>query len=165
MIVSGLRTTETLMKFVLQPWQLMLIILASWINRQQQQRIDYLETIVMVLKEHNGKRRILLTDDQRRRIAVKGKLVGRKQLAEIGGLFTPDTILRWHRQLVAKKWDYSNRKEQKPGRRGPPLKQVERRGTISLQQPEKQDASHRHAAPEDNPGLHPARSCRASTGS
>ena len=122
MIVSGLRTTETLMKFVLQPWQLMLIILASWINRQQQQRIDYLETIVMVLKEHNGKRRILLTDDQRRRIAVKGKLVGRKQLAEIGGLFTPDTILRWHRQLVAKKWDYSNRKEQKPGR--PRVRQV-----------------------------------------
>ena len=110
------------MKFILQPWQLMLIILASWINRQQQQRIDYLETIVMVLKEHNGKRRILLTDDQRRRIAVKGKLVGRKQFAESGGLFTPDTILRWHRQLVAKKWDYSNRKEQKPGR--PRVRQV-----------------------------------------
>ena len=33
------------MRFALQPWQLMLIILASWINRQQQQRIDYLETI------------------------------------------------------------------------------------------------------------------------
>ena len=110
------------MKFVLQPWRLMLIILASWINRQQQQRIDYLETIVPVLKEQIGKRRILLTDDQRRRIAAKGKLVGRKQLAEIGGLFTSDTILRWHRQLVAKKWDYSDRKENKPGR--PRVRQV-----------------------------------------
>ena len=31
-------------------------------------------------------------------------------------LFTPDTILRWHRQLVARKWDYSGRKEKKQGR-------------------------------------------------
>ena len=54
------------MKFILQPWQLMLIILASWINRVQQQRIDYLETQCDVLREHLGKKRILLTDDQRR---------------------------------------------------------------------------------------------------
>ncbi|MDB4533111.1 hypothetical protein N9248_02275 [bacterium] len=51
------------MKFVLEPCQLMLIILADWIKQQQQQRIDYLETIVTVLQEHNGKRRILLTDE------------------------------------------------------------------------------------------------------
>jgi len=89
----------------------MLIILAGWINRRQQQRIDYLETVVTVLKEHNGKKRILLTDDQRRRIALKRKLLGRKQLEQIGTLFTPDTILRWLRQLVANKWDYSDRKE------------------------------------------------------
>ena len=101
------------MNFILQPWELMLVILAGWINRRQQQWIDYLETVVAVLKEHIGKKRILLTDDQRRRLAVKGKLLGRKHLAEIGVLFTPDTILRWHRQLVANKWDYSDRKERK----------------------------------------------------
>jgi hypothetical protein len=104
------------MKFILQPWHLMLIILASWVNRQQQAVIEYPRTENAVLKEKLGKKRILLTDDQRRRLAVKGKIVGRKQLAQVGTLFTPDTILRWHRQLVAKKWDYSNRKEQKPGR-------------------------------------------------
>ena len=104
------------MKFILQPWQLMLIILASWVNRQQQEVIEYLRTENVVLKEKLGKKRILLTDDQRRRLAVKGKLIGSKQLSEIGTLFTPDTILRWHRQLVANKWDYSNRKEKKPGR-------------------------------------------------
>ena len=60
----------------------------------------------------------MLTDDQRRRLAVKGRVLGRKQLKQIGTLFTPDTILRWHRQLVAKKWDYSDRKTQKPGRPG-----------------------------------------------
>ena len=58
-----------------------------------------------VLKEKLGKKRILLTDDQRRRLAVKGKLLGRKKLEQVGTLFTPDTILRWHRQLVANEWD------------------------------------------------------------
>ena len=99
------------MKFVLQPWQLMLIILAGWINRQQQEVIEYLRTENVVLKEKLGKKRILLTDDQRRRLAVKGKRLGRKPLSEVGNLFTPDTILRWYRQLVAKKWDYSGRKK------------------------------------------------------
>ena len=53
------------------------------------------------LKEKLGPQRILLDDDQRRRLAVKGKVLGRKLLGEIGTLFTPDTILRWHRTLVA----------------------------------------------------------------
>lgn len=44
MIVSGLRTTETPMKFVLQPWQLMLIMLARGVNREQQEVIEYLRT-------------------------------------------------------------------------------------------------------------------------
>ena len=39
--------------------------------------------------------------DQRRRLAVRGKVLGRKFLEEIGTLFTPDTILRWHREPVA----------------------------------------------------------------
>ncbi len=114
MIVSGLRTTETPMRFVLQPWHLILIILAGWINRQQQGVIEYLRTENSVLKEKFGKKRILLTNEQRRRLAVKGKILGRKQLEQFGTLFTPDTILRWHRQLVPNKWDYSDRKERKP---------------------------------------------------
>ena len=47
---------------------------------------------------------------------MKGKVLGRKVLQQIGALFTPDTILRWHRKLVARKWDYSDRREKKPGR-------------------------------------------------
>jgi hypothetical protein len=91
------QTTETPMKFVLQPWQLMLVILGSWVNRQQQEVIEYLRNENAVLKEKFGKNRILLTDEQRRRLAVKGKILGRKQLEQVGTLFTPDTILRWHR--------------------------------------------------------------------
>ena len=100
-------TTETPTKFILQPWQLFVLILASWVNRQQQEAIEYLRTENAVLKEKFGKKRILLTDEQRRRLAVKGKILGRKQLEQFGTLFTPDMILRWHRQLVAQKWDYS----------------------------------------------------------
>jgi putative transposase len=108
------------MDFILQPWQLYLAILAGWMNRQQQEVIEYLRTENQVLKEKLGPRRILLNDDQRRRLAVKGKILGRRRLEEIGTLFTPDTILRWHRMLVAKKWDYSERRKS-PGR--PPVKQ------------------------------------------
>ena len=91
------------MNFILQPWQLLLLILAGWINRQQQQVIDYLRTENQILKEKLGKRRILLNDDQRRRLAVKAKVLSRRLLTEVGTLFTPDTLLRWHRLLVAKK--------------------------------------------------------------
>jgi hypothetical protein len=58
------------MKSVLQPWQLLLLILASWINRHQQKVIQYLQVDNQVLKEKLGNRSILLADDQRRRLAV-----------------------------------------------------------------------------------------------
>jgi putative transposase len=103
------------MSFILQPWQVLLTILAGLINRQQQEVIEYLRAENQVLKEAHGKRRIRLNDDQRRRLAVKGKILGRKVLGEIGAAFSPDTILRWHRQLVAEKWDYTDRRRS-PGR-------------------------------------------------
>ena len=81
------------MNFVLQPWHLLLIALAGWINRQQQDAIEYLRTENQVLRQTHGKKRIRLTDDQRRRIAVKGKLLGRKALGELCTIVTPDTIL------------------------------------------------------------------------
>src|SRR5580692_6397135 len=99
-----------LQNFILQPWQVLLSSLAGWINRELQQVIEYLRTENQILREKLGKRRILLDDDQRRRLAVKGKILGRKLLESVGTLFTPDTILRWHRELVAQKWDFSDRR-------------------------------------------------------
>jgi hypothetical protein len=104
------------MNFILQPWQLLHLILAGWVNEPQQQVIEYLRTENQVLREKLGKRRILLDDEQRRSLAVKGKILGRKLLGQVGTLFTPDTILRWHRLLVARKWDDSDRRQKKPGR-------------------------------------------------
>ncbi|TWT66243.1 Integrase core domain protein [Posidoniimonas polymericola] len=102
----------------LQPWHLAFVWAVGWVNRQQNVTIEYLCTENRVLREQIGKKRILLTDDQRRRLAVKGKDLGRKGLESIMPLFTPDTILRWHRKLVAQKWDYSDRRK-KAGR--PPV--------------------------------------------
>ncbi len=100
----------------MQPWYLLVVILAGWINRHQQAVIEFQGAQIQVLMEKLGRKRILLTDDQRRRLAVKGKSLGRKALREITTIFTPDTILRWHRQLVATKWDYTNRRKTKQGR-------------------------------------------------
>lgn len=66
-----------------------------------------------------GKKRLLLSDDQRRRLAVKAKAIGRKALSQLTTIVTPDTLLRWHRTLVARKWDYSHRRQKQAGR--PPI--------------------------------------------
>jgi hypothetical protein len=99
---------------ILQPWHLLLMALANWLNRQQQAAIEYLREENRVLREKLGKKRILLRDDQRRRLAIRGKCLGRRLLAEIACLFMPDTILAWHRKLIANKYDGSRRRG--PGR-------------------------------------------------
>jgi hypothetical protein len=58
-----------------------------------------------VLREQLGDRRLRLTDDQRRRLAVKAKGLGRKLLADVATIVTPATLLAWHRKLVAQKYD------------------------------------------------------------
>ena len=60
-----------------------------------------------MLREQIGRKRILFSDGQRRRLAIKAKVIGRKGLRAIGAIVTPDTSLRWYRQLIAKKYDGS----------------------------------------------------------
>ena len=99
------------MESQLQPCHLLLLILAGWINRRQQDAIDYLLTENQILREKLGKKRILLNDYERRRLAIKGKILGRKVLDQLATIVTPETILRWHRELVAAHWDYSKRRK------------------------------------------------------
>jgi putative transposase len=94
--------------------QLLMLIFAGWVNRSQQDVIEYLQEENRVLREQLGGKRILFTDRQRHRLAAKAKLIGRKGLFEISTLVTPDTLLRWYRRLIAKKYDGS--KSRKPGR-------------------------------------------------
>jgi putative transposase len=87
----------------------MLSALAYWLNREQVAIIDYLREENRVLRERLGPKRLRFTDSDRSRLAAKAKLVCRNMLREVGSLVTPDTLLRWHTQLVAKKYDGSRR--------------------------------------------------------
>jgi hypothetical protein len=92
------------------PLQFLLLLFAGWVNRRQLAVIDYLKEENRVLREQLGKRRLRFTDDQRRRLAAKGRVLGRRVLDELAGLVTPDTILRWYRELIARKYDGAARR-------------------------------------------------------
>ena len=96
--------------------QFLVLTFAGWVNRHQDDLIDYLREENRVLREHLGPRPLRLTDAQRRRLAVRGHKLGRRVLTQVAGIVTPDTILRWYRRLIATKYDGSARR-----RRGRPM--------------------------------------------
>ena len=102
------------MSCILQPWHILLAALCGLVHQRQQQIIEFQNTQISALLQKLGRKRLLLNDGQRRLLAVKGHALGRKALLELTTIVTPDTILRWHRQLVAKKFDSSS--QRKPGR-------------------------------------------------
>ncbi|MFT5109070.1 MAG: hypothetical protein ACI9UA_004716 [Pseudoalteromonas tetraodonis] len=74
-------------------FKLILVSLAGWMNRQQQLAIEYLQEEIRILKEQQGSRRPKFTDDQRRWLARKAKLIRFGRLKEIVNLVTPQTLL------------------------------------------------------------------------
>ena len=98
----------------LYPLQVLLVTLAGWVNRHQQHVIEYLVEENRVLKGQLEGRRLRLTDDQRRRLAAKGRRLGRRVLRQVATIVTPDTILRWHRQLIARKWTFTPKRPGRP---------------------------------------------------
>ena len=102
------------MPFLLQPWHILLAALCGMVNQRQQQIIRFQNAQRETLLKKLGKKRLPLDDNQRRLLAVKGYTIGRKALLELTTIVTPDTMLRWHRELVAKKFDSSHKR--KPGR-------------------------------------------------
>jgi len=99
------------------PLRSLVVALAGWINQQQREVIDYLQTENRVLREQLGASRLRFTDDQRVRLAAKAKHLRRRVLQEIGTIVSPDTLLAWHRRLIARKYDGQSRRG--PGR--PPV--------------------------------------------
>jgi putative transposase len=94
--------------------QFLLMVVAGWLQRQQAATIDYLKAENRMLRARLGRRRIVFTDAERRQLAEKAKALGRKALHELGTIVTPETLLRWHRELVARKWTFVEKRS--PGR-------------------------------------------------
>jgi putative transposase len=90
------------------------IAIAGWMNQHQQHVVEYLLEENRVLREQIASRRLRFNDDQRRRLAVKAKRLGRKLLARVATIVTPETLLAWHRKLIAEKYDGSP--SRRPGR-------------------------------------------------
>ncbi len=95
-------------------WHFVTALVAGWLCREQQAVIDSLREENKVLREQVGGKRLRFTDAQRRRLARKGRPLGSRVLRDLGCIVSPETILRWYRQLVAKKYDGSERRG--PGR-------------------------------------------------
>jgi HTH-like domain len=95
------------MRSILDPFQFVVIAIAGWMNEHQQRVIEYLVEENRVLREQIGSRRTRVSDNQRRRLAAKAKTLSRKVLAQVATIVTPETLLAWHRKLIAKKYDGS----------------------------------------------------------
>jgi len=94
---------------VLDPFRFVVIAASGWMNQHQLHIIDYLPEENRVLREQLGGRRVRFNDDQRRRLAAKAKVLGRKLSREVATLVTPETLLAWHRKLIANKYDGTSR--------------------------------------------------------
>jgi len=88
----------------------LLMIAAGWVHRHQLIVIEFLQAENRLLKDRLRGRRIRFTDAERALPARKAKAVGRKALLELDTIVSPDTLLRWHRRLVAQKWNFAERR-------------------------------------------------------
>ena len=96
------------------PLAFIVFLLAGWISRQQLIVIEYLKAENRMMRERLNGHSLRFTDKERALLARKAFGIPRKVLLELGTIVTPDTLLRWHRQLIAQKFDFSHRRQ--PGR-------------------------------------------------
>jgi hypothetical protein len=76
--------------------------MTGWLDRREREALAYLVEENRLLRQQLGGRRLRFTDDDRRRLAMGAHRLGRAALRDLATVVTPDTLLRWHRQLVAR---------------------------------------------------------------
>jgi putative transposase len=99
------------------PWKKLLAWATGQIDEALRQKLEF------VLEENRVYRALLdrhsphwrLQDGERKALAEKGKPLG-KLLPDVLTIVQPATLLKWHRQLVARKWDFSRHRKGQPGR-------------------------------------------------
>jgi putative transposase len=99
------------------PWKKLLAWATGQIHEALRQKLEF------VLEENRVYRALLdrhspcwrLHEAERKALAEKGKPLG-KLLSEVITIVQPETLLKWHRRLIASKWDFSSRRAAKPGR-------------------------------------------------
>ena len=106
----GLATVRAPMPDALQPLRFVMLVFAGLVNRDQARVLAFLQEENRVLRELLGDR-VRLHDGQRRRLAAKGKPLGRRVLDQVATIVTPDTILRWHHRLIAGKYTHATQKK------------------------------------------------------
>jgi len=83
-----------------KPWTLFIVVIAGWMSREQQEVVAYLREENKILREKLGRKSIILSIEQKLRLATKGKIISQVLLARFGTLFRPGTILKRYSILV-----------------------------------------------------------------
>ena len=97
------------------PFQFLVATFCGWLRHEQNNIIAFLHEENRVLKARLEGRRLRLDDGERRLLAELGHRLGRRVLGQVATIVTPDTILRWHRDLVARKWTHVRVRSGRPG--------------------------------------------------
>ena len=80
---------------------------AGWWSDQRQEALGSLIDENRILRAQLSRRRLRLTDEDRRRLARSGHRLGRRVLSQVATIVTSDTMLRGHRHLIARTWTYA----------------------------------------------------------
>src|SRR5215211_8968815 len=87
-------------------WKTLLAYITGTVDQELLLRNEYLVTENRILRNQlTG--RIRLSDGERKTLAEIGQKLGKQVLTEVATIVKPDTILGWHRRLVAQKFDGS----------------------------------------------------------
>ena len=95
-------------------WKTLLAYITGTVDQELLARNEYLVTENRILR-HQIKGRLRLSDGERKTLAEIGHKLGKQALQEVAKIVKPDTILSWHRKLVAQKFDGPQQRKA-PGR-------------------------------------------------
>jgi putative transposase len=96
------------------PVAFIVFLLAGWISRQHVIVIEYLKAENRMLRKRLNGRSLRFSDQERALLARRAFGIPRNVLLELGTIVTPDTLLRWHRQLIAQKFTCAHRNPGRP---------------------------------------------------